>query len=192
MIATVIAALIGNYMTTLFVVGLIVAAVKILSHRGRRTAEFVSGTLLNSFVIWAVGVAQTVNFVMHSFFGDYAAKTIGWAQSPFQLELAISSLGVGVMAFILGRRAAPLIGKVAIIVAVAIFGYGAAAGHIYQMVVNHDYAANNTGLLLFSDIAINTVGLALMIWHIVAIRRQDDTTDASAFAPQSARAAVRM
>ena len=55
---------------------------------------------------------------MHSVFGDYAAATIGWAQSPFQLELAMSSLGIGVMAFILGRRGAPLIGKVALVIAV--------------------------------------------------------------------------
>ena len=178
MIADTIAALIGNYMTTLFVVGLIVAAVRVLARRGHRSAEFVSGIFLNAFVIWAVGVAQTVNFVMHSVFGDYAAKTIGWAQSPFQWELAVSSLGVGIMAFILGRRTAPFIGKVAVVIATVVFGLGAAGGHIYQMVVNHDYAANNTGLLLVSDIAINLIGLAFVIWHAVAIRREADTTDA--------------
>jgi hypothetical protein len=178
-IADIIAALIGNYMTTLFVVGLIVAAVRVLAHRGHRSSEFVSGVFLNSFVIWAVAVAQTVNFVMHSVFGDYAAKTIGWAQSPFQWELAVSSLGVGVMAFILGRRTAPLIGKVAIVIATVIFGLGAAGGHVYQMIANHDFAVNNTGLLLVSDIAINLIGLAFVIWHAVAVRREADTTDAT-------------
>lgn len=51
------------------------------------------------------------------------------------------------------------------------------------MLVNHDYAANNTGLLLFSDIVINSVGLALVIWHTVACRRQTDTTDARVLTP---------
>jgi hypothetical protein len=177
-IAGIIAALIGNYMTTLFVVGLIVATVKVLTHRGHRPAEFISGTYLNSFVIWAIGIGQIVNFVMHSVFGDYAAKSIGWAQSPFQLELALSSLGVGVMALIVGRRRSPLNGKIGIVIAAAIFGLGAAAGHIYQMVVNHDYAVNNTGLLLASDIAINLIGLAFLIWHVVARRHEATTTDA--------------
>jgi hypothetical protein len=178
MITQVITALISNYMTTAFAIGVIVALVHVLAQPGSRTAEFVSGTFLNKFVIWAIGVAETINFVMHSVFGDYAAKTIGWAQSPFQLELAMCSLGIGVMAFILGRRTAPLIGKVALVIAVAIFGFGAAGGHVYQMIDNHDYAANNVGLLLFSDIAINSIGLILVIWHAIACKRATDTTDA--------------
>jgi hypothetical protein len=170
-IAATIAFLIGNYMTTLFVVGLIVAAVRILRMRDNRSPVAVSGTFLNTFVFWAIGCAQVVNFVMHSVFGDYAAKTIGWAQSPFQMELALSSLGVGVMAFMLYSERSAFRGKVALVIATVIFGWGAALGHIYQMVANHDYAVNNTGLLLFSDIAINAVGLAFVLWHAGALRR---------------------
>jgi hypothetical protein len=182
MIDQILTALIGNYMITAFIIGMIVALIRVLHHRGQRTAEFISGAFLNSFVFWAIGIAETINFVMHSVFGDYAAASIGWAQSPFQLELAMCSLGIGVMAFILGRRTAPLIGKVALVIGVAIFGFGAAGGHIYQMLVNHDYAVNNTGLLLFSDIVINSVGLILVIWHTTACRRETDTTDANVLA----------
>ncbi|WP_420121954.1 DUF6790 family protein [Nakamurella sp.] len=178
MITQILTALIANYLTTTFVIGLLVALIRIGRRRGHRTTEFVSGALLNSFVVWAIGVGQTVNFVMHAFFGDYAAKTIGWAQSPFQLELALSSLGFGVMAFILGRRAAPLVGKVAIVIGTAVFGFGAAGGHVFQLVVNHDVAVNNGGLLLISDIVINTVGLLLVIWHAAAARRSPGSTDA--------------
>jgi hypothetical protein len=170
-VADTIAFLIGNYMTTLFVVGLIVAAVRILRMHRDRTPVTVSGIFLNTCVFWAIGCAQVVNFVMHSVFGDYAAKTIGWAQSPFQMELAISSLGVGVMAFLLYSDRSAFRGKVALVIATVIFGWGAALGHIYQMVVNHDYAVNNTGLLLFSDIAINAVGLAFVLWYARALRR---------------------
>ena len=178
MISTVLSALIGNYMTTFFVIGLIVATVTVLAHRGHRSPSFVSGTYLNSFLLWAVGIAQILNFVMHSVFGDYAAKTIGWAQSPFQLELAISSLAFGVMAIILSKKNSAFRGKVAVVVAQAIFGFGAASGHIYQMIVNHDYAANNTGLLLVMDIAIAAIGLVFVIWHAAARRTQPAATDA--------------
>ncbi len=179
MISDIIAALIGNYMTTLFVVGLIVATIHVLRRRGRRDASFVSGTYLNSYLLWGMGIAQCVNFVMHSVFGDYAAKTIGWAQSPFQLELALSSLGIGVAAIILSSRKSSFRGKVALVVAQAIFGLGAAGGHIFQMIVNHDYAANNTGLLLAMDIVISLVGLALIIWHAAARRSDPAATDAT-------------
>jgi hypothetical protein len=176
-IADTIAFLIGNYMTTLFVVGLIVAVIKILRDRRGRSPVTTSGTLLNSYVFWAIGCAQVVNFVMHSVFGDYAAKTIGWAQSPFQMELALSSLGVGVMAFILSSKDSAFRGKVALVVATVIFGWGAAAGHIYQIVASHDYAVNNTGLLLYSDIVINAVGLAFVLWHAWALRRPRSIED---------------
>jgi hypothetical protein len=39
---------------------------------------------------------------------------------------------------------------------------------------------NNTGLLLVSDIAINLIGLAFVIWHAVARRRTPAVTDAPA------------
>ena len=170
-IAGIIAALIGNYMTTLFVVGLLVAAVRILRLRGDRSPAAVSGLLLDAYVFWAIGCAQVVNFVMHSVFGDFAARTIGWAQSPFQMELALSSLGVGVMGFILHSARSPFRGKVALVVATAVFGWGAALGHVYQLVVNDDHAVNNTGLLLVMDVVIPAVGLALVVWHAAALRR---------------------
>jgi hypothetical protein len=167
----VIAALVGNYMTTFFIVGLVVGAIQVATHSGHRRSRLVSGLMLNSFVLFAIGCAQAVNFLMHSVFGDLAARSIGWAQSPFQLELAFSSLGVAAMAFILHGRRAQFRGKVAVVIATAIFAYGAAGGHVYQMLVNHDHAPNNTGLLLVMDLVIPTVGLVLVIWHGVSLRR---------------------
>lgn len=177
MIGTVIAALIGNYMTTCFVIGLLVAAVRVWRHRGPRTALVVSELFLNNFILWAIGAGQAINFVMHSFFGDFAASTIGWAQSPFQLELAFASLGVAVIAFMLHGPKVQLRAKAAQVVALAIFGYGAAAGHVYQTMVNHDHAVNNGGLLLTMDVVIATVGIALVIWRSVAGRRHPAAVD---------------
>jgi hypothetical protein len=56
-IADTIAFLIDNYMTTLFVVGLIGAALRIHRLRGERSPVAVSGILLNAFVFWAIGCA---------------------------------------------------------------------------------------------------------------------------------------
>lgn len=170
MIANTIAALIGNYMTTSFVIGLVIALIQVLRLRGQRSSLRSSELFLNNYILWAIGVGQAVNFVMHSVFGDFAASTIGWAQSPFQLELAFSSLGVAVMAFILHGRTTQLRAKVALVAATAVFALGAAGGHIYQMVVNNDYAANNTGLLLVMDVVIALVGIALVSWNAMSRR----------------------
>ncbi|MBR8741005.1 DUF6790 family protein [Nocardiopsis sp. MG754419] len=178
MISDIIATLIGNYMTTCFVLGLLVAGVVIARHRGHRSGAVVSGILLNMFILFAVGVAQAINFVMHSFFGDFAARTIGWAQSPFQLELAFASLGFAVIAFVVHGRRAQFRGKVALVLATAVTGFGAAGGHIYQMAVNADFAVNNTGLLLVMDILIPTFALALILWHALARGGEASPTDA--------------
>jgi hypothetical protein len=180
MIAAALAALIGNYMTTCFIIGLVIAAVLTIRHRASATTATISGWFVNAYVLWAIGIAQLTNFVMHSVFGDYAAKTIGWAQSPFQLELAFSSLGVGVMAIILQGHGTQLRAKIALIVATVIFGFGAAGGHIYQMIGHHDYAANNTGLLLTMDLLIPITGLALTVWHTMALRHHSTPTGAAA------------
>jgi hypothetical protein len=167
MISHVIAAILGNYLTSAFVLGLIIAAVQIW-RLNRRTAADVSGIFLNTYLLYGIGIGQILNFIMHSFFGDYAAKTIGWAQSPFQLELAFASLGLGIAAIIVHGERADLLGKLAIVLAVSIFGYGAAGGHIYQMTAQHDYAANNTGLLLIMDVIMSTLGIVFVIWHAIA------------------------
>lgn len=171
-ISGVLAAVIGNYLISCFVLGLIIAVVKVLRWKGHRSASVVSGIFVNTFIFYALGVAFAINFVMHSFFGNYAAKTIGWAQSPFQLELAFSSLAFAVIAFLVYSRRGQFRAKVGVIVAAVVSGLGDAAGHVYQMVVNDDYAVNNTGLLLIGDITINVVGLVFIIWHGIA-RRHD-------------------
>ncbi|MEF2976253.1 DUF6790 family protein [Subtercola sp. YIM 133946] len=177
-ISTILTAVIGNYLISCFVLGLIVAAVKVLRRAGHHSRAEVSGIFLNEFIFYALGVAFTINFVMHSVFGDYAAKTIGWAQSPFQLELAFSSLGFALICFLVYSRKAQFRAKVGAVAAAVIFGFGAAGGHIYQSVVNNDYAVN-TGLPLIGDIVINVVGLVFVIWHAISRRSEPvHSTDA--------------
>lgn len=170
MISNIIAAIISNYLTSAFVLGLIVAGFQVWRLGRPRTAVGVSSAFLNGYVLYAIGIAQILNFVMHSFFGDFAAKTIGWAQSPFQLELAFYSLGVGIAAIIVHGMRADLRSKIAIVLGFATFALGAAGGHVYQILANHDYAANNTGLLLVSDFVIPVVGIAFLVWNAVARR----------------------
>jgi hypothetical protein len=189
MIAQVIAAIIGNYMLSCFVLGLVVAGVRVSRLPTPRSSAEVSGVFLNGFVLFATGVALVINFVMHSVFGDFAARSIGWAQSPFQLELALMSLGVGVMAIIVHGGRSQLRAKAAVVIASVIFGWGAAAGHIYQLLVNHDHAVNNTGLLLVGDVLIQAVGLGLLLWHAVARRHEPlCTTDATVVTADEAAA----
>ncbi|MGI3786001.1 MAG: DUF6790 family protein [Janthinobacterium lividum] len=170
MIAAIIAALIGNYLTTCFALGLVVALIRIGRHPGLRTSSAASGVLLDAFILYGIGCSQAVSFVMHSVFGNFAAATIGWAQSPFQLELAFSSLGVAIIAFVACRRSSQLRSKAAVVSAIAVFRLGAAGGHLYELVVHDNHAANNSGLLLWMDVITSAFGLAIVVWHARARR----------------------
>ena len=60
--------------------------------------------LISWHVFWAIGVGYFYNFVMHGFFGRMSAAFIGWADSPFQFEVATASLGFSVVGFLAAFR----------------------------------------------------------------------------------------
>jgi hypothetical protein len=91
---------ITNYAFTCFCAGLISAALAII-RQGRVPARSEVGEkLLGWHVFWSIGVSYLVNFVFHAFFGGLAAQFIGWEDSPFQFEVATSSLGFAAVGFI--------------------------------------------------------------------------------------------
>jgi hypothetical protein len=156
MIGAVIAFVLSEFAFVFFVIGLIVALIAIL--RGRSA---VGEALLRYYVLFPVAFLYLVNFVYHVFFGEMSARFIGWADSPFQTELGFASLGFAVVGFLAWRGSFPL--RVAAVVGPAIFMLGAAAGHIYQIATQHNFAAGNSGLLLWMDVVIPLAGF-LFLW----------------------------
>jgi hypothetical protein len=101
------------------------------------------------------------NFVMHVFFGEISARFIGWADSPFQAEVGFASLGfaaVGLLAFRGGREM-----RLAAVLGPGFFLWGAAAGHLYQMITAHNFAPGNAGVVFCTDIGLPFAGF-LLVW----------------------------
>ena len=73
--------LLVNFTLTLFVLGLVAAAVRIVRRRGERGPGLVSGALLDWFLFFSIGVAYAWNCVVHSVFGEFSAKVIGWPRA---------------------------------------------------------------------------------------------------------------
>ena len=163
----------SNMPVTLFIVGLITAGIISLASRHRHEPGFVSGAFLDQFLLLSVGVAYAYNFLMHSVFGDFTAKVIGWAQSPFQLEVAFASLGFAVVGFIAFSRRRSLLVKFVALVGPAVFLWGAAAGHIYQIATTGNTAEGNAGSILYTDILLPLIGFGLLWWHGAAARRSE-------------------
>lgn len=156
----VIAFAMGNFTLTFFVLGLIAAAIAIARMQGAMTRERIVEALFSWFLFFSVGVSYLYNFVFHVFFGEMAARFIGWADSPFQLEVGFASLGFALIGFLAFRGGRDM--RIAAIVGPACFLWGAAAGHIYQMITAHNFAPGNAGIMLWSDILLPVVGLAFL------------------------------
>lgn len=161
MIETSTTFILSNFTLTFFVVGLVFSAVAI-GRAPRPVGEALAiEKLLSWFVFWTIGVLYFYNFVFHVFFGEMAARFIGWADSPFQLEVGMASLGFAVVGFLAAFGSFDL--RLAAIVGSSIFLLGAAAGHVNQMITAHNFAPGNAGIIFWSDIFLPLFGL-LLLW----------------------------
>ncbi len=108
-----------------------------------------------------VGLTGLWAFVMHGFIPKIAASFIGWPPSPFQWEVAVANLAMALTGFFAIRASIGF--QKATTLLVTVFLWGAAAGHVKQMVVAHNFAPGNAGLIFWTDIIIPLVLIVLMM-----------------------------
>lgn len=152
--------ILSNFTLSFLVVGLIASAVALLRAPKPLPAPAVVEALFSYFLLFSIGVSFFYNFVMHTFFGEMSAKFIGWANSPFQLEVGFASLGFAVVGFLAFRRSFDL--RLAAVVGPALFLLGAAGGHVYQMIRTGNFAPGNAGIIFYTDILIPALGFVLL------------------------------
>jgi hypothetical protein len=116
---------------------------------------------------------------MHVFFSEMAAAFIGWQTSPFQKEVGFASLGFSVVGFMAFKGGAGM--RLAALVGPACFLWGAAAGHVEQMVEAHNFAPGNAGVIFYTDILLPLFGLALLWMQSRADARLVPDVQASVF-----------
>ena len=154
----VIAFILGNFTLTFFVLGLLASAIALW--RARPPAVVVEA-LFSYFVLFSIGFSSLYNFVLHVFFGKLAAGFIGWEDSPFQFEVGFASLGFAVVGLLAFGGSFDL--RLAAIVGPACFLWGAACGHVYQMITAHNFAPGNAGIIFYSDLLVPIVGF-IFLW----------------------------
>jgi len=150
----------GNFTLTVLLLGFVAALIAIALDPGGFTRANVAEELLAYFILFSVGISFFYNFIFHVFFGDIAASYIGWPDSPFQAEVGYASLGfavVGVMAF-KGNCCV----RFAAILGPAMFLWGAAVGHIFDIIKTGNMAPGDAGIMLYSDILLPVIGFVLL------------------------------
>jgi len=152
---------IANYFFSFLIIGLAAGVISLINKPKPLTINLVAEALFSYYLLFTIGVNNLVNFVFHVFVGDTAAKFIGWEQSPFQAEVGFASLGVGIAGVIAFKASLPF--RFATLIPPFAFAWGAAAGHIYQMIVAHNFSPGNVGVVLPMGIVIPIVGF-LFLW----------------------------
>jgi hypothetical protein len=152
--------LISNYFFTLLIIGLVAGFISLLSTPKPRKIHTIAEAFLSYYMLFPIGISNLVNFVFHVFFGDTAAKFIGWENSPFQAEVGFASLGIGIAGVIAFKASLPF--RFATLIPPAVFSLGAAGGHVYQMIAARNFSLGNVGLVLPSDILIPVIGFVFL------------------------------
>jgi hypothetical protein len=161
MIASAIRFLVQNLPAVLFLLALLMAAA---TRRGGPGPE----RLLSWILLLPIGVTGLWAGAFHDFLPKTAASLIGWQVSPFQFEVGMADLAIGVTACIAFWR--DLTFKAAAVCAASVFLLGDAIGHMREMVMAGNFAPGNAGVPFYMDIIGPLSAIALLF---VASRRED-------------------
>lgn len=138
--------IVGNFPILMTATAMLCGLITIRKKHKRATADIFLGYLF----FFAMGLTGLWGFVFHAFFPQATANLIGWPTSPFQFEIAMANLGTGVVG-ICGLRASTSYRIAGTLYTCCLF-WGAAYGHIVQMIKTHDFAPGNAGLIFYNDL----------------------------------------
>ena len=129
----------------------------------------IAKALLRYLLVINVGLEGLFAFYGHAFMADQVAASIGWAPSPFQYEVAIANLAIGSLGILCWWFQGSF--WFATIVATTMWLWGDAVGHLRQIVLAHNYAPDNAGGALYSDLILPAALIILGVAARIPIRR---------------------
>ena len=162
MIAYAIRFVLQNLPALLLIAALVMAA-------ARRRDGPVAERFLSWILLLPIGVTGLWAGAFHIFFPGTAAALIGWEVSPFQFEVGMADLALGLTACIAFWR--DLSFKAAAVSATSVFLLGDAVGHVKQMLIAGNFASGNAGVPFYTDIICPLLAIALLF---VASRRRTE------------------
>ena len=155
-VADLIRLILSNIPAVSFVLAIIIALAR---HDGRSLAS----RLLDWMLLLPVGLSALWAGLFHVFAPQIAAASIGWQVSPFQFEIGVADIAIGIVGIVSFWRSLSF--KAAVVAYIVLFDIGVAAGHVRQALEHGNYAANNFGLLLALTV-IQAILLPVLLWLV--------------------------
>jgi hypothetical protein len=150
---------------------------------------FVVDRLLRYLFLFPLGIQGLWAFVGHVVFPERSAEAIGWAPSPFQYEVGVANLGLGLASIYAAFRGFEA--RVAAGIAAACFLIGAVIVHVSDIVATGNLAPGNAGPIMVSDFLTPIAVLVLLILASGKLRPKSPTTLALEAELENARKAMR-
>jgi Na+/melibiose symporter-like transporter len=124
--------------------------------------SFVIDRLLRYLFFFPLGIQGLWGFVGHVFFAERVAASIGWATSPFQYEVGVANLGLGLASLYAAFKGFEA--RVAVAIAAACFLVGAGIGHIRDIAETGNLAPGNAGPIMITDFLTPIVIVVLLFF----------------------------
>lgn len=145
------------------VLSVVLASIHIaFSAKRRSSGRAVAETYLIYLLFFYVGVMGLLTAYAHVFRPVQTSASIGWSTSPYEYEVGMADLTVGVLGVLcLGFRRNF---RLATAIANAVWLLGDAVGHIRQMMLYGNHAENNAGIFLVLELVTPVVILLLAVY----------------------------
>jgi hypothetical protein len=142
-----------------------------LSPTSRSSKAAIARTYLLYLLFVYVGLMGFLTAYAHVFRPIETSASIGWSTSPYEYEVGMADLTVGT----LGVLCLWFRGNfwLATAIANAVWLLGDAIGHIRQITINNNHAANNAGIFLVAEIVTPFVILFLALYNRSATAKEE-------------------
>lgn len=155
--------LFNNMSASLLLLALLIGVLLAARTKGTHKRQAVTEAFLRPMFFFALGCSSLWAALGHATHPAQVAQFIGWQPSPFQWEVAMANLGLGLTG-VCSWRASRGFRWATTVVAMA-FLWGAAIGHLRQIIWADDFAPGNAGSMLYTDILIPLILLLFMLWQ---------------------------
>src|SRR5215207_1284667 len=155
------------------ILGLVVGAVHLYLDKQPRTKGRVAEIFLLWLLVITVGLQGIFAFIGHTVYADTTAASIGWpAANPFQSEVAVANLSVGVLGILCYWMRGNF--WIATVIGFSVWFLGDAVVHIRSIVVEANYAPDNAEVTFYMDILMPVMLIALLAYYLHVHRHEHE------------------
>lgn len=118
--------------------------------------------MLGNAVTYLIGWAMLGGGIAHLFFGQRISKTIGFAHNEFQFEVGAADFSMGLVALLAMSYSTDY--WWAIILVSSLYRVICGFGHIRSMIRDHNFATNNTLILIINFVVPTLLIVGYLSW----------------------------